>query len=96
MLEALEPNGSVVVLDWPETDLGVVTTIECPCGNLSALGGVAFRRTATRECGGDFIVGAMWESPMVEACNFSIATRRLCEIAEVSSCNCYPLSGHLV
>ena len=72
-----------MLLDWPETDLGVVTTIECPCGNLSALGGVAFSRTATRECGGDFSARATWEEPMVEACNFSIATRRLCEIAEM-------------
>lgn len=84
VLPPLEPNGLEVVLAWPEADLGVTTTVQCPCGNLSALEEVGLNREGTRECGGDFRTGAVWEEPMVAACNFSIATRRLCQIAEVS------------
>ncbi len=88
ILPPLEPNGLEVELNWPETDLGVVITVQCPCGNLSALGGAEFNRFATRDCGGSFSAGAMWEEAIIAACNFSIATRRLCQIAEVSSITC--------
>ena len=85
VLPPLEPNGLEVILEWPEADLGMVITVQCPCGNLSDLGGAEFNRVATRHCGGSFSSGAMWEEAMIRACNFSIATRRLCQIAEVSS-----------
>ena len=83
-LPPLEEGGLDVVLMWPETDLGVTVSLQCPCGNLSALqGGDTFNRRATRTCGGSFTEGAQWEEPMQMACNFSSATRRLCQVASV-------------
>ena len=39
---------------------------------------------ATRECGGDFDTGAVWLEPDTTACEFSVTTRMLCRLAEVS------------
>ena len=86
-LPALEPGGLSVDLAWPEADLGQVITIQCPCGNLSnflADDVSNFNRTASRRCGGDFSAGAVWDDPMDRSCNFSSATRRLCQVADVS------------
>ncbi len=79
-------NGLEVIVEWPEADLGENVTVQCPCGNLSALSGgnENFVRTASRICGGSFSDGAVWEEAMVLACNFSIATRQLCQIANVN------------
>ena len=41
-------------------------------------------RNATRRCGGNFETGAVWESPIDEACNFSTSARELCALASVS------------
>ncbi len=86
ILPALEEDGLEVVVEWREADLGENVVVQCPCGNLSALsgGGENFIRTGSRVCGGNFVTGAMWEEAMVAACNFSIATRQLCQIANVS------------
>lgn len=85
-LPALEPGGLELVLQWPEADRGEVENIHCPCGNLSALGRVEFNRFASRRCGGNSIDAARWDKPMVAACNFTITTRKLCQIANVCSC----------
>lgn len=71
-------------LNWPEANLGEIVEIDCPCGNLSALGLGSINRRASRQCGGSFSEGALWEDPVDLACNFSSITRRLCEVASVS------------
>lgn len=65
---------------WPETNLGQVAIIECPCGGLN-LSSTALQ--ATRKCGGTYDSGAEWEIPDVSACNFTDKTRMLCELASV-------------
>ena len=52
----------------------------CPC-NFS-LGSTAL--IATRECGGDFVTRAVWLEPDTTACEFSVTTRKLCRLADVS------------
>lgn len=85
-LVGLQQQGVLnISLDWPESDLGELVRLQCPCGNLADIGR-AIRRTATRVCGGTFSSGAVWEMSMDQACDLSITTRRLCEVANVSSC----------
>ena len=88
VLPPLEEDGLEVVLMWPESDLGETVPLQCPCGNLSALGGGTINRTATRTCGGTFSLGAAWEPEMAAACNFSSATRKLCQVANVRHNHC--------
>ena len=74
-----------MVIEWPEADLGEVVSVQCPCGNLSALSGSAnFERNASRRCGGNFTAGAVWDDGNITACNFSITTRQLCQITNVT------------
>lgn len=73
-----------ISLEWPESDLGELITLPCPCGDLSNLGGAAINRNATRVCGGSFSMGARWELSMDRGCDLSITTRRLCQVANVS------------
>lgn len=78
------PGVRDIVLNWPESDLGEVPSLQCPCGDLFNLDGAAISRTASRECGGTFSTGAVWESSMDNQCDLSPTTRRLCEVASVS------------
>ena len=64
-------------LHWPETLVGVVAGVQCPCDLAPML------RTATRHCDGDYVIGAMWEKPLDESCNFTNVARRLCQMPEV-------------
>lgn len=73
-------------LDWPESDIGETVDLQCPCGNLSDLGGATVNRRALRVCGGTFTMGALWGKVEI-GCNLSPTTRRLCEVANVSDCN---------
>ena len=57
--------------------------ILCPCSGLSLADGKL--NTASRRCGGDFIVGASWEEPKDSACNFTEVARKLCRISEVNN-----------
>lgn len=84
VLPPLEPNELTVVLEWPETDIGVNRMLGCPCGNLSAITGSNVNRTAQRMCVGSFSTGAVWDTAMVRDCNFTSTTRRLCQVANVS------------
>ena len=84
VFEPLEVDGLSVTLEWPETSLGEKVILPCPCGNLSALGGSGVNRNASRRCGGTFSMGADWKMSDDEACNFTVTTRRLCAIADVS------------
>lgn len=71
-----------LTLQWPETNLGDISIISCPCGNidLSSTGLVA-----TRECVGSFDEeGAMWGTLDASKCQFSEITRQMCELASVS------------
>lgn len=79
----LEEGGLEVTLVWQESEIGQTIVLQCPCGNLSALGGGTINRKASRTCGGSFIEGAIWEPPMDMACNFSSVTRQLCQVANV-------------
>ena len=68
--------------DWPETDISQMETLRCPCGPEDFDIGVV--RNATRFCGGTFNDLAEWSSPVDAACNFSVAARKLCQLAFVS------------
>jgi len=64
-------------LQWPETPIGAVAVVQCPCESNTVY------RAARRACGGDFISGGRWESPVDVACNFSDLSRQLCRSPDV-------------
>ena len=72
--------GNAGTVKWPETEIGQVAFVQCPCGVndplIQELGG-------TRRCGGMFDTGAMWEEPQCNSCLFSDTTLTLCQLAEV-------------
>ena len=70
-----------VVINWPETNLGLTADLECPCGRLNLR---STQLRATRYCGGDFDTGGQWENPSVVACNTSDITRQICRLSNVS------------
>ena len=83
MIPRRREDGTDVLLDWPEVEVGVNYSLPCPCGvNLSAVFDDVPR--AYHYCGGDFIGGGKWEEPFVERCNLSSAGRKLCQITAVS------------
>ena len=43
---------------WPQTNIGVLAVVDCPCGS-NGTSGVG-KLQATRYCGGDFTNAAMW------------------------------------
>ena len=68
---------------WPETNIGVLAVVDCPCGSNGTSGGGKLQ--ATRYCGGDFTNGAMWSKDIdVERCNFSDLSRKICRLSDVS------------
>ena len=67
-------------ITWPETNLGNVAIVECPCGGLN-LSSTAL--IARRKCGGNYDVGAVWEAGIITPCNFSDEIRELCSLASV-------------
>ena len=83
--ETILPSDTLnITLSWPETNLGQVIELQCPCGTLSAETNKSISNSkARRECGGNFTHGGVWETAHVAPCNFSQTTRRLCQIAEV-------------
>ena len=66
---------------WPETNLGINSTLECPCGDISL--GVGQPR-ASRRCGGTFATGAEWREPLDSSCVFDNRTKELCDVNQVS------------
>ena len=70
----------VVMLFWPETNIGEEAVVSCPCGNGSS-GGHTLQ--ASRYCGGDFTRGAEWSKGNVAACNFSDLAREICQLRNV-------------
>ena len=72
-----------MTVKWPETNIGVLAIVDCPCGANGTSGGGALQ--ATHYCGGDFTAGAMWLTPDVVRCNFSDLARRICHLSDVSN-----------
>ena len=68
-----------IVITWPETNIGGLAIVNCPCGNLSKEG----QLIAIRYCGGDFTDGAVWGIPDVVQCNFSDLAREICQLKNV-------------
>ncbi len=73
-------------ITFPETNLGHVAVVECPCGGLN-LSSTAL--LARQKCGGTYENGAIWEGADVSACNFTDTTRELCNLVSVSILICY-------
>ena len=66
---------------WPETNLGTTVELVCPCGDLPQGDG---HPRAKRTCGGNFSMGAIWNSPDDSVCDFDIRTHRICNVSTVS------------
>ena len=69
-----------IILEWPETNIGVIAEADCECGTL----GHHLKLKATRYCGGSFTDGALWDIPDVTQCNFSDLARDICSLNGVS------------
>ena len=69
----------LITLDWPETNLGVIASVPCPCGENISTGSLQ----ATRYCAGNFQDGAYWEDPNDSPCDFSDIARELCLLNDV-------------
>ena len=69
-----EPNLS---LNWPETPIGAVAQIPCPCTGRVAL------TTAMRQCDGDFLYGGRWQEPATMSCVISNLAQQLCHSPNV-------------
>ncbi len=76
----LEQEGSNITLQWPQANLGEEVTVPCSCGGLT-IGSISL--VATRRCGGDFTLGARWETPMQVTCNFSPVSQDICQVARL-------------
>ena len=79
---------------WPETDLGLIASIPCPCANIvGSLAGRIFRH-----CQGSYTEGADWldvvDESQCAAINSGI-TSKLCAIAMVSYYRLYYLVNML-
>ena len=68
-----------ISITWPETDLGDIAVVTCPCGNLNITAQVG-----SRYCGGTFTNGAEWSMPHIAPCNLSDNARRICQLSQVS------------
>lgn len=69
-----------IVIEWPETNIGLVAVVKCPCEGVD-LGTGSLE--ASRRCGGNFDDGASWEDGYVAPCNFTDIAREICQIAQV-------------
>ena len=69
--------GNVDVVTWPETEIGQMVSVPCPCGVSDPL------INGTRRCGGTYDSGAVWEEPQCDNCQFSNTRLTLCQLAEV-------------
>ena len=72
--------GNVGRVTWPETEIGDVASVRCPCGLNDPLIDMLM---GTRRCGGTYESGAEWEEPQCDSCDFSNTRRELCALAEV-------------
>ena len=72
-----------MTIEWPETSVGALAIVNCPCGNGTSEGGLR----ATRYCGGDPNTGGIWSTADVVRCNFSDLAREICQLRNVCTCN---------
>ena len=80
-IPSLSGNPNLTIsIEWPETNIGELAKVNCPCGNVTSDEGSLI---ATRYCAGDFTNGGQWENPNAAACNFSDLAREICQLAEV-------------
>ena len=73
--------GNAGPVTWPETEIGQVASVPCPCGVSDPL---IQELRGTRRCGGAYDTGALWEEPQCDSCQFSNTRLTLCQLAEVS------------
>lgn len=73
------PDFDITII-WPETNIGINLTLQCPCGNFSLNNTNLF---VSRYCGGDFIRGGEWGSLDNRGCNFSLRARKMCRLSQV-------------
>ena len=69
-------------MTWPETNIGVLAVVDCPCGSNRTLGNGKLQ--ATHYCGGDFTNGPLWHTLDMVQCNFSDLARIICQLKDVS------------
>ena len=67
-------------MTWPETEIGQVASVPCPCGVSDPLIQLLM---GTRRCSGTFEVGGVWEDPQCDSCQFSSTRLALCQLAQV-------------
>ena len=75
--------GNAGPVTWPETEIGQVASVPCPCGVSNDP--LIQELRGTRRCGGTYDTGAMWEVPQCDSCQFSDTRLTLCRLAEVGS-----------
>ena len=78
-------------LVWPETNLGQVAILNCPCGSdvtTSLL-------QASRYCAGSFENGAYWSTPFDDLCDFSDVAREICLLSSVRRKFGHNFTNHL-
>ena len=73
--------GNAGLVTWPETEIGQVASVPCPCGVSNDP--LIQELRGTRRCGGTYNTGAMWEEPQCDGCHFSDTRLTLCRLAEV-------------
>ena len=74
------PCGNAGAVTWPETEIGQVASVPCPCGVSDPL---VQQLRGTRRCGGTYETGAVWGEPQCDRCQFSNTRLTLCELAQV-------------
>ena len=72
--------GNVGPVTWPETEIGQVASVPCPCGFDDPL---IEQLMGTRRCAGTYVEGGVWEEPQCSSCQFSNTRLTLCQLAEV-------------
>ena len=72
--------GNVAPVIWPETEIGNIATVTCPCGVDDQLIQLL---QGTRRCGGTYDSGAVWQNPQCDSCSFSNTRLNLCKLAQV-------------
>ena len=82
--ETSDDCSNVGNIEWPETEIGVLVSIRCPCGPESE-NPLPESVAATRMCGGDYVEGARWTVPVCDMCRFTDNRLRLCELLQVCS-----------
>ena len=74
--------GDPIIIKWPETNIGEIAVVNCPCGSNDMSAGGTLK--ASRSCGGDFTNGALWQAPSVMKCKLSDLARMICQLKDVS------------